>query len=379
MSKLAFISFTLFVFLQSLFAQIEIEDINATAENNLTQTQPPAEIIQPKVLYLSYIYTPKRVIKGEVFKITLKTLPVIENFDDIIYNFSDGRDIKLLTEKPYREEDGRYFYDTFYFQATGLHVKIPNVIANILTNTDETYRPTTLLGKEIDTISLHPREDFCNIIAKDFLIKKYKTTVYDDKHNIVLFSAEAKQTILADFHLKNIFAEGFESITDTIENSKMIYYAVIDNDKENLVFTYFNIDKNDFVKLAIPIIVEDDSVATQSDINPHDQSKQKIKIIIAISIITLGLILFLLRRRVFYLLLVIIPAIYLIILMSKQQEICIKQNSKIRILPLYNSTIFEVTKQRLHLKKVGSTKNFTKVEFKNNKIGWISNEDLCSN
>ncbi|NPA65263.1 MAG: hypothetical protein GXO11_00110, partial [Epsilonproteobacteria bacterium] len=164
------------MFLQSLFAQIEIEDINATAENNLTQVQPPVEVIQPKVLYLSYIYTPKRVIKGEVFKITLKTLPVIENFDDIIYNFSDGRDIKLLTEKPYREKDGRYFYDTFYFQATGLHVKIPNVIANILTNTDETYRPTTLLGKEIDTISLHPREDFCNIIAKDFLIKKYKTT-----------------------------------------------------------------------------------------------------------------------------------------------------------------------------------------------------------
>ena len=377
MSKLAFISFLFFLLVQPLLAQFE--DINATSEENLTQVQEPIETIQPKVLYLSYLYMPKRVIQGEVFKITLKTLSVIENFDNITYNFTDGNNIELLTPTPYREENGRYFYDTFYFQATGLHVKIPDITANIVTDTNTSYRSTTLQGKQISTITLHPRDDFCNIIAKDFIIKKYKTTVYDNKHNIVLFAAEAKQTILKNFHLQNVSTEGFESINDTIENSKMIYYAVIDNEKENLIFTYFNINKNDFVKLAIPIIVEDDSVTTQSDINPQDQSKQKIKIIIAVSILFIGLILFLLRRKFFYLLIVIIPLIYLVILLGKQQEICIKPSTKIRILPLQNSTIFEITKNRLILKKIGSTQHFVKVEFKNNKIGWIRNEDLCSN
>ncbi len=377
MLRLAFISFLLFVFFQPLFA--EFEDINATAEENLTQFSQQIEPIKPKVLYLSYLYTPKRLIKGEIFKITIKTLSVIKNFTDITYKFDNEKDIKLLEPSPKREQNGRYFYDTFYFQATGLHVRTPDITAMLIDDLNSSYRTTTLNGKKIDTIALHQRDDFSHIIAKDFIIKKYKTTVYDNTHNIVLFSAEANQTRLQDFHLKNVTTQGFESIEDTINASKMIYYAVIDNTKENLIFSYFNIGKNDFIKLAIPIIVDDDKVATQSDLNPHDQSKQRIKIILAASIIVIGLILFLIRRKFFYLFLVILPLIYLILLLGKQQTICIKPNSNIRILPLKNSTIFEITKQKLLLKKIGSTKGFVKVEFKNNKIGWIQDEDLCSN
>jgi hypothetical protein len=66
-------------------------------------------------------------------------------------------------------------------------------------------------------------------------------------------------------------------------------------------------------------------------------------------------------------------------LLIPQKQICIKKGTKIRILPVNNATIFEVTKNKIQLTKIGSTKGFSKVELKNNKIGWIKNEDICSN
>jgi len=96
--------------------------------------------------------------------------------------------------------------------------------------------------------------------------------------------------------------------------------------------------------------------------------KKKIKMLIAVGVIFLGVILLLWRQRYIYIVLIIIPGIYVIYLMIPQPKICIKENSKIRILPLENGTVFYVTDHRLQLK----------IELPNKKIGWVKNEDLCS-
>ena len=348
----------------------------APADENVSEKNAPSA---QKVLYLSYINIPKRVIKGEIFSVTIKTVSVISDFEDIEYTLSDAQGVAILNDGiPYRKEKSRFFLDTFYFQATGTNVRLPDITATLKDYFGTTYQPTTLAGKRIEAIALNPRDDFCNIIAKDFVIKHYKTTSYDDRHNIVVFIAEAKQTFLKDFHLQNVIKQGFESLSDAIESSRMTYYAVIDKKEENLHFSYFNIRKNDYITLNIPIIVDDDSVATQSDLKPKDDSKKRFKLFVAVAVVFLGIVLLIWRRRVIYIFMIILPGIYAIYLMIPTKQVCIKKESKIRILPLENSTVFEVTQRELRLNKIGSSEGFVKIELPNRKIGWVKNEDLCT-
>lgn len=349
-------------------------------ENGVSDTkQNTSAPATQKVLYLNYLQMPKRVIKGEIFFIKIKTLVVLPDFEDVEYTLSNAHGLKILNNGiPYRQEQKRFFLDTFYFQATSTRVRLPDITATVKDYFGTSYQPAILRGKTIEAIALNPREDFCNIIAKNFVIKHYKTTSYDDRHNIVVFIAEAKQTFLKNFHLHGPAKQGFESLSDSIKSSRMTYYAVIDKNSENLHFSYFNILKNDYITLNIPIIVEEDSVTTQSDLKPKDDSKKQIKMLIAVGAILIGVILLLWRQRIIYTLLILLPGIYVIFLMIPPTKVCIKASSKIRILPLENSTVFEVSRRRLELNKIGSAKGFVKVELPNKKIGWIKNEDLCT-
>ncbi len=358
-----------FIFL-SLYSLLFAVDTNSSIEKTK---------IEQKVLYLNYDYIPKRVIKGGLFFITVKILSVIPDIEDIEYTLSNAKGLEILNDAtPFRKQEERYFYDTFYFRVTSTDVRLPDIKASIVDYFGISYKPTVLPGKTIEAIALNPRKNFSNIIAKDFKIKHYKTTTYDDLHSIVVFVAEAKQTFLADFHLNGVKSQGFESLSDSIESSRMIYYVVLDKKEENFLFSYFNMIKNDYIELNIPIIVEDDSVTTQSDLKPKDQSKQRLKIFIALGVVFFGVVMLLWRQRYIYIAFILLPAIYVIYLLIPQEQICIRENSTIRILPLQNSTVFEITQKRICLDKTGETKNFVKVELSNNKIGWVKNEDLCS-
>ena len=356
-----------------LFAQSD--ELNTTLQEQEQETP----LYQQKVLYLSYVDVPKRVIKGEIFSLTIKTLSVIQDFTDINYTFNGAKGIKILNDAlPYREAAQHGFFDTFYFKALSSNIQLPSITATLKSDLNITYPSTTLPPKHIEAIALNPKEDFCNIVAKSLSIEHYKTSSYDATHNIVVFSITAKQTSLKDFHLKGVNAQGFESLTDTIESSKMIYYAVIDKKQENLPFSYFSTIKNDYIKLNIPIVVQEDSVATQSDLKPKDNSKKRLKLFIAVGVIIFGVVMLLWRRRYIYIVMILLPTLYTAYLLIPEDQVCIKEATKIRILPLENGTVFEITPAKLYLYKVGETKGFVKVELPNKKIGWVKNEDLCT-
>ena len=346
---------------------------------NTTNEEQNATASKQKVLYLSYVEVPKRVIKGELFSITIKTISVVQEFEDIEYTLKNQKGIEIVNDGiPYRKTTEHAFLDTFYFKATSSDIRLPDITATLKDYFGNTYPSTTLKAEPIEAIALNPTKDYCNIVAKSLNIDRYKTTSYDTTHNIVVFAVSAKQTFLKDFHLKNVTLQGFESVNDTIESSKMIYYAVIDKKEENLPFSYFNTIKNDYIKLNIPIVVEEDSVATQSDLTPKDNSKKQLKLFIASGIILFGVIMLLWRQRYIYIVFIAIPAIYVVYLLIPEKKICIQPNTKILILPLENGTVFEVTSSTMRLQKVGETKGFIKVELPNKKIGWVKNEDTCT-
>jgi hypothetical protein len=329
-----------------------------------------------RVLYLSYVDTPDRVIRGEVFSITIKTISTIKSFDKIEYKFNNYSGLKALNRTPFREKKGKYFLEKFYFLATKNRAKLPDITARILA--PQEFETTTLSGKDLNIIELNPKKDFSNIVANSFELTEYKTTSYDIKHNIVVFTAKATNANLSAIKFKNVFKQGIESNNKSYFNPKITYFIVINKELERFSFTYFNPLKNRFAKVIIPIVVDDDSVTTQTDLKPKDQSKEKLKMSIAAVLALVILILAIWRKKYIYIILISIPLAYIVYIAIPSKEICIKEGSNIYLLPVENGTIFETTSSVYHLPKEGSAQNFTKVKLQNEKIGWVKNEDTCS-
>jgi hypothetical protein len=329
-----------------------------------------------KVIYLSYDNIPKRVIQGEIFTVTLKALSTVKEFDDINYEFSNYQGVKLLDEVPFREQKGKYFYDTFHLLSTASYAKLPDVNATLIASQE--YNSTLIKGDKLNVIKLNTKRNFSNIIADNLELEEYKTTSYDNSHNIVVFVASAQNSDIKAMHFKNVFKQGVESANNSYISSRITYFVVIDKRLENFSFSYFNLKKNRYATIDIPIIVDDDSVSTQSDLKPKDQSHNLLKMYAAAAIAFIGFILVILRRSYIYLILIFLPLMYILYLSVPQKDICIKKGSDIHLLPIDNGTIFETTTVRYYLPKEGSTDNYIKVKLKNNKIGWVKNEDTCT-
>ncbi len=331
-----------------------------------------------KVLYLSYKEIPKRLIKGEIFSVTIKTLSTVKDFKDVEYQLSNYKGIEPLNyELPFRDEDSKYYYETFYFLAKDSDARLPDFTATLIDNIGNDYRKTTLEGEKLNIITLNPKKNFSNIIATSFELIQFKTTTFDQKHNIVIFVAQAENCDITALNLNNTYKQGIESVQESIFNSKVTYYAVIDKKIENLSFSYFNLDENRFIKINIPIMVTDDSVTTQSDLKPKDQSKERLKMAIA-AIVSVTLFIFIIfRKKYIYLFLLIFPLAYILYIALPTKEICIKEGANIHLLPVKNGTIFETTNKKTYLQKEGKIKGFIKVKLKNEKIGWVRDEDIC--
>ena len=329
-----------------------------------------------KVIYINYEQVPSRVIKGEIFPLTLKALSTIPDSQEIRYSFTKGYGVKLLNKTPDRHINGKYFYDTFHFLATSTKARLPEIEASLVDF--PTGTKTTLSSQALNVIALNPPKNFSNIVAKKFELVEFKTTSYDNEHNIIIFVASASNTNIRALRFSNVFKQGAESVVESFHSPRVTYFVVVDKTLENFTFTYFNTQKNKFSLVNIPIVVLDDSVVTQSDLKPKDQSHETIKIIAAGTIAFLIFLYALARRRYMHLLMLFVPIAFIAYIVFPDKVVCIREGAKIQLLPVSNGTIFETTKQVLHLQKEGTSLNFTKVKLQNEKIGWVKNEDLCS-
>jgi len=333
-------------------------------------------LLGDKVLYLSYDEIPQRVLKGEIFKVTIKALSTVKGVEEFDYELIGGYGIKELDYEPLREKRGKYYYETFHFLATKSKIKLPDIIASLFTTQD--YNKTTLIGSKLNVISLNPKNNFSNIIANTFELEEYKTSKYDSSHNIIVFSAKATNCNIKAMKFQNIDKQGKENIKESYDESTITYYAVINKELEKFSFSYFSLAQNKFLLIEIPVIVIDDSVVTQSDIKPKNQSHQKLKIQIASVLSFIAFLFILWRRKFIYLFFMLIPLIYIVYLSLPQKIVCIKKGSAIRLLPVENGTIFETTSSLYQLPKEGKVKGYVKVKLQNEKIGWVKNEDTCS-
>ncbi|MCJ7766661.1 MAG: hypothetical protein MUP09_12100 [Thiovulaceae bacterium] len=328
---------------------------------------------EQKVIYLSYTDDiPERVFNGEFFSVTVKALSTIGEHDKLAYSFKGGRGARLQNSSPYRKDEGSYVLDTFYFLATSSVIKLPQITAAI------GAEQSTLDGETIEGVSLNPDSKFAKILADSFKVTAVDAKKYDNKHTILTFDATATHCNINAFKLNAFKKQGFESVKSGITTASMTYYAVIPKHYEKLEFTYFNLKEERYVKVLVPIEVMDDSVSTQSDLKPTENKNYLIKIAIAAAVILIALILLIVYRKWWMSIFILIPGLYIAFQAAPAEIICVKADAPIQLLPIENAAVFEKLPAEGEFEVKHSVDGYKQI-MHNNKIGWISEDDICSN
>ncbi|WP_294891822.1 MULTISPECIES: hypothetical protein [unclassified Sulfuricurvum] len=327
-------------------------------------------------LKIEFSGLPERSYIGEIISVTVKLTPVDLASGNIEYTLQNEEGLRIFSDTPRRKvkEDG--VYDTFYFLVQSSTIRLPDISATV-TSTGSVSE--TLTGSALTASALTPPSSFANVLADKFEIINYKTTPYNNESNVVIFTAKAQRCDIGSFRLPNAIKQGFESKLSNVGESQMTFYAIIPNTEETLNFSYFNLKKQRYEALVVPIIVDDDTVSTQSDLSPTDARHTELKVSAAAVVVIALFALFYWRRQKWYLYLSALPMFYIVYALLPNQDVCVKKDAPIYLLPINHGTIFEMTLQEEYLEAEKTVGDFTKVHLPNDHIGWVHKRDLCSN
>ncbi len=339
------------------------EETNETAANS-------AE----RLIYLSVEKLPEKIYVGQIFPVTLKVTSLDRDrpFD---IRVEDGKNVEIV-EEPERIEPKAISRIKYFFKATGKHIRLPDFIAYYTDEPEVEYR---VEGGTVEAVRLNPPKDFSNVLAQNMELVNYQASTYTGDSNILALQLRVEYGNYGDFHLQNSSNQGIDSYSGDLNDTTLYYYAVYPAGLEQLSFSYFNLQKNRYEKFHIPIIVKRSSVSTQSNLDPQASEFTKFKIAATGFLILLWLVLWGMRKSWIYPLLIIVAAGYLVTYLIPLKSVCIKPESRLYLLPTAQSTPFMTLYERTEAKRMNGNESYTKIQLPNDTIGWVRNEDLCSN
>ncbi|OYZ64596.1 MAG: hypothetical protein B7Y17_03705 [Sulfuricurvum sp. 24-42-5] len=325
---------------------------------------------------LEHSNLPSHLYIGEIFPVTIKLTPVDIASGNIEYTLQNEEGIRVFSATPRRAVKADGVYDTFYFLVQSSNVRLPDITATV-SSTGMDSNPIT--GSSLTASTLSPPATFANVLADSFKVIDYKTTAYNQESNIVVFTATARRCNIGTFSLQNAIKQGFESKLPNVEESQITYYAIIPNTQQSLDFTIFNLAKNRYESISIPIEVDDDSVSTQSDLSPTDSRHTELKVGAAAILGVILIALYYWRRQQGYLIASIAPLFFVVFTLLPNSSVCVKKGAPLYILPIKSGTIFEVTMEETNIEAENQVGDFTKIRLDNKKVGWVNKRDICSN
>ena len=285
--------------------------------------------------------------KNQIVNLNFKVLSAKPNLIFIPHNIF----LNITTINPYIYE----INSTFKADETN---KIIQIYAN-------DFNKTININKIINIKNLPKINNFSGILATNFQIINPISSKYDTNKTILSFTIKCKNCNLNDFNLSN------EENLKIISNNEATFYIILPRNQKKLIFYYFNTLKNKFEKEEIPIILKEDTISTQTDINPNENKFFTPLNISILILIALSLIIFLIYQKVWILILPIMLSILLLIQFLPKGEILLKKGTKVQILPTKNSTIFYIIPKNTKAKILNKRGNYIKVKI-DNKIGWVN-------
>jgi len=317
---------------------------------------------------VEYSYVPKKVYEKQVFPISfLATNSVTEA--KISFDFKSEK--QPIMDEPVVIRNGLKTFYTFYFKTTEKFFTIPEI--SITLNGKE----TNLSGVKIPVKKIPNHKNFSGVIASGLKIKNHQVSVYDEKTNLIAIAFEAHDANLEDIYIVDAIKDGVENAKRDGSKMEINYYIVLPSEQKELNFSYFDTIKEAFVDKSIPIIMQDASVAAQTDLNPKDDSFEALKKYVLLTLIVLFVLLFLWKKDFFYLVMAVIAAAILLTFYTALATVCVKEGSPLYIVPSSNSTTSIHIDERYKTTKLAERNEFVKIEYKNGTVGWIKHEDLC--
>jgi len=317
-----------------------------------------------------YSYVPKTLYPQQIFPVTLICISECTK-EDPHFSFDPQSPLQPLFQKPLIIRNGADNFYTFYFQVNANHIRIPRL------SIDKSKEHFELPSQAIRVVSLDAPEGFCGVISADMKIQNSQVSNYDESHHLVTLSIRAYEANIESFNLPWSVEYGVEHIQRENAKVEAEVYVVLPVEQKELSFSYFNTIKREFVTLSLPIELRDDSVTTQSDLNPKEDSFTLLKKYTLIFFTLFFFVMLLAKKDLFYLLFALLSLITLLTFYIPHKKVCIQQGASLYILPTPTSTITTKIEEKQERMVLGKRGEYVKIEYKKGLIGWIRNEDLC--
>ncbi len=319
-----------------------------------------------------YSYIPKKVYATQVFPVTVYS---DQERGDRIPSFEFDPDSKTepINSKPVIDtNNGNSFY-TFYFKAKNSSMTIPE-----LTITDD--GETAILGSvdiPVEILDTTAEENFCGLIATACKIVTSQVSEFDAQNNLVSMTIKASEANPESIAVPRSLESGIEKIVRSGSDVAVEYYFVIPSSVKKVTLSYYNTLQNRFISKTISTDYKNSPVAAQENLNPKDSSFDKIKKYGLMVLALLFLWMFWQKKEMLFLILFAICAILLFTIFTPKKSICIQEGAAIYILPTPTSTTGGRVDRELTTTVLNEREGYYKIEYDNNVIGWIKDEDIC--
>ncbi len=346
------------------------------SDEDMQESDESQGVVKSKTIFLSYQQLPKKVYIHQHFLLNIQAVLTNPQIKTIQTSFTGGKNFKVLNPDAGWKEIGENRYTIEY------NIKFLKADASLPTlRVTVQDRKGHLFSEDLKAplqkhIALKEDPLYSNVLAKTFHIKSHHEKKYDDHSNIVLMEIDATEANLEDFHLPFASREGIDSMKRDADKESIYYFAILPNYQKEMKFKYFNLETNKFNRITFPILISDNSVSTQTDLNPQKSKYFFYKVIALLSMALILLLLYMKYKKAYLLFFSLILAVYTIYTKLITNNETLKPGVLIHILPTSNSTIFYKTSQPLEVKILLKKGNYTKVLLPNTKIGWIKNDDL---
>ncbi len=335
---------------------------------------------QNQTMVISYEKTPTSLRLNEVFEIRLKASGITEGAT-LKTTLQNQSGIKLLNQnyawKP--ASDGSQTLSIF-FKVSDASVRLPDVQTAL--NVEGIDKETSLLeGASIGVTSVSKTAQYCGVIASSLEIVNYKIDGYDASNNILAIDISAKNANLDDFKLQGISLQGVNSLKNGFENGKMFYYLIIPDTQKTLEFEYFNKESGSMksVSLTLDLSNIEDKVSTQTDLQPKSSDKA-IYVFLTVAVIASILygIYYFKREKIFLILIVVTIISGVIFLFIPNEQVKIKKDTVVYLLPTENSTSFFKADAELPVEKLKESEGYIKIKMQDGKIGWVKGDTIVN-
>ncbi|HEC1762710.1 hypothetical protein L8V93_00630 [Campylobacter lari] len=315
----------------------------------------------------------------EAFAIDLEVITTTNASFDLNVSFEKNDDMLWINPNPIWEQKANSYHTKLWFEAKSLNANLNKIIVSLSRN-DHIFQSSSLIIKPIRFKKVDaPSNKYSHIVASNLEVKQVKASHFDNDNMILFIELAGENTNLASFNIKGIQKQGVEAIKGDFEKQSGFYYAILDKSKTHFDFSYFNLNSKELKDFSLKIELKEDSISTQSDLNPKTNDFNFYKKTIFWILSAIFALYFVFKKSYVALGLSILALIASFLSQNNIYKANLKAHSKIQILPTLNSTHFYSGENIQEVEVLGAREAYRKILLKNGKIGWVKHEDLAKN